>query len=113
MSKFRCVALIVVLKLIVPSLQAQEPLAKRFTRSEAMIAMRDGVKLYTTVYRSNHAKGDLPFILLRTPYGIDVRGPQALSAYLKDLADEGYIFVFQDIRGRFKSEGRFVMSRAP
>lgn len=99
--------------LLAPSLHAQEPLAKRFTRSEAMIAMRDGVKLYTTMYRANHAKGDLPFILLRTPYGIDVRGPQSLSAYLKDLADEGYIFVFQDIRGRFKSEGRFVMSRAP
>src|SRR5262249_13356922 len=62
---------------------------------------------------SNHVKGPLPFILLRTPYGIDTRGPQALSAYLKDLADEGYIFVFQDIRGRFKSGGKFVMSRPP
>src|SRR5262249_4147966 len=93
--------------------QPLEPLAKRFTRSEAMIAMRDGVKLYTTMYRSNHAKGDLPFIFLRTPYGIDSRGPQSLSSYLKDLADEGYVFVFQDIRGRYKSEGKFVMSRSP
>jgi putative CocE/NonD family hydrolase len=55
----------------------------------------------------------LPFILLRTPYGIDARGPTSLQSYLKDLADEGYHFVFQDIRGRHKSEGTFVMSRPP
>src|SRR5437870_4560256 len=71
--------------------QQLDPIAKRFTRSEAMIAMRDGVKLYTTIYRPKDATGELPFILLRTPYGIDTRGPTALNAYLKDLAEEGYI----------------------
>ncbi len=106
----------IILVVTFTSAHAQVPdpvIAKRFTRSEAMIGMRDGVKLYTTIYRPNHVKGGLPFILLRTPYGIDARGPTALLAYLKDLADEGYIFVFQDIRGRFKSEGKFVMSRSP
>lgn len=94
--------------------QVPDPIiAKRFTRSQTMIAMRDGIKLYTTIYRPNHAKGDLPIILMRTPYGIDARGPTALLSYFKDLADEGYIFVFQDIRGRYKSEGKFVMSRSP
>jgi putative CocE/NonD family hydrolase len=95
--------------------QAQqiEPIAKRFAKTEAMISMRDGVKLYTTIYGPKTIKGPLPFIFLRTPYGIESRGPQSLESYLKDLADEGYIFVFQDIRGRFKSEGTFVMSRAP
>jgi putative CocE/NonD family hydrolase len=89
------------------------PVEKRFDKSVAMIAMRDGVKLHTSVYVPKDVKGPLPFILLRTPYGIEARGPQALQSYVKDLADEGYIFVFQDIRGRFKSEGTFVMSRAP
>jgi len=93
--------------------QQPDPLAKRFTRSEAMIAMRDGVKLYTTIYVSKDIKGPLPFIMMRTPYGIDARGPTSLQSYLKDLADEGYIFVFQDIRGRYKSEGKFEMSRSP
>ncbi len=105
-----------VLALLLPAFvhaQALEPIAKRFTRTDTMIAMRDGVKLYTTIYVPKDIKGPLPFIMLRTPYGIDTRGPATLQSYLKDLADEGYIFVFQDIRGRHKSDGTFVMSRAP
>lgn len=93
--------------------QPIEPIAKRFTRTDAMIGMRDGVKLFTITYVPKDKKGPLPFIMLRTPYGIDSRGPGSLQSYLKDLADEGYIFVFQDIRGRHKSDGTFVMSRAP
>jgi predicted acyl esterase len=90
-----------------------EEQAKQFTRTAAMIPMRDGVKLYTTIYVPKEHKDPLPFVLMRTPYGIESRGPKALKEYLKDLADEGFIFVFQDIRGRHKSEGRFVMSRPP
>src|SRR5437867_4155308 len=70
-------------------------ISQRFTRSEVMIAMRDGVKLYTTLYVPRAQNGPLPFILYRTPYGINARGPSALASYLKDLADEGYIFAFQ------------------
>lgn len=118
----------VALTFLVPTLlhaQQAEPVVKRFAKTDAMIAMRDGVKLYTTVYTpktltpnpSPEGRGEkrppLPFIFLRTPYGIDSRGPTSLQSYLKDLADEGYIFVFQDNRGRHKSEGTFVMSRAP
>src|SRR5690242_2722599 len=90
-----------------------EDLAKRFTRTAEMVAMRDGVKLYTTVFAPKDAKGPQPIVLLRTPYGIEARGPEALNAYLKDLADDGYILAFQDIRGRHKSEGQFVMLRPP
>src|SRR6266545_402385 len=106
------VALALVAPIVVRA-QQPDPLAKRFARTEAMIAVRDGVKLYTTIYVPKTVKEPLPFILLRTPYGIDSRGPRALQSHLKDLADEGYIFVFQDIRGRHKSEGTFVMSRPP
>jgi len=87
--------------------------AKQFTRTSEMIPMRDSVKLYTAVYVRKEHKVPLPFVMIRTPYGIESRGPKALKEYLKDLADEGYIFVFQDIRGRHKSEGQFVMSRPP
>src|SRR5207248_1576955 len=76
-----------------------EELARRFTRTAEMVPMRDGTNLHTLVYVPKETKGPLPFILLRTPYGCDSRGPRDLKGYLKDLADDGYIFVFQDIRG--------------
>lgn len=87
--------------------------AKQFKMTTAMIPMRDGVKLFTAVYVPKDKKGPLPFILMRTPYGAESRGPKAFKDYFKDLADEGYVFVFQDIRGRHKSEGKFVMMRPP
>jgi uncharacterized protein len=90
-----------------------EEQAKRFKKTTAMVPMRDGVKLHTIIYGPKEKKGPLPFLLMRTPYGSESRGPKALKDYFKDLAHEGYIFVFQDIRGRHKSEGRFVMTRPP
>ena len=72
--------------------------------------MRDGVKLHTTIFRPKDAPGNLPFILTRTPYGI-AGGSRALRTSYAELADEGYIFVLQDIRGRYTSEGQFVMLR--
>src|SRR2546421_496929 len=80
----------------------------RFARTDAMVAMRDGVKLNTNVYVPKNQTGALPIVLLRTPYGIDFAAGQ-FRGYLKELADDGYIFAFQDIRGRFKSGGTFVM----
>jgi putative CocE/NonD family hydrolase len=96
--------------------RAQQPSADplaRFTKTEAMVAMRDGARLNTAVYAPRDAKAPLPFIILRTPYGIADAAGRSFRSYLKDLADDGYIFVFQDIRGRHKSEGKFVMSRPP
>lgn len=84
-----------------------------YGKAEVMIPMRDGVKLHTVVFRPEKQEGPLPIVLVRTPYGSDKGGPAALGAYLKNMADDGYIFAFQDIRGRYKSEGTFVMIRAP
>jgi putative CocE/NonD family hydrolase len=81
--------------------------------TEAMVPMRDGVKLHTVVYRPKKQDGPLPIVLMRTPYGVDQGAPGALGEYMKDMADDGYIFAFQDIRGRYKSEGTFVMNRPP
>ena len=81
-----------------------------FVMSEAMIPTRDSVHLHTLIFVPRHAQGDLPIILTRTPYGI-AGSSRALSTAYKDLADDGYIFVMQDIRGRFASEGAFVMLR--
>lgn len=65
-----------------------------------MVAMRDGIKLAADVYRPN-AEGKFPVILERTPYGRE----NALEA--NSYAKRGYVFVAQDVRGRFGSEGEF------
>lgn len=86
--------------------------APSFEKIEAMVPMRDGVRLHTAVYVPRSAPEPLPFMLSRTPYG--ARFPSNVSrSPLKELAEEGYIFVLQDIRGRFTSEGKFVMLRPP
>jgi putative CocE/NonD family hydrolase len=86
--------------------------APGFKSVEVMIPVRDGVKLHTLVFSPEGRQGATPILFLRTPYGIDGRAGLFQSS-LKELADDGYIFVFQDIRGKFKSEGEFVMIRPP
>src|SRR6266850_2280839 len=90
-------------------------LNKTFKRMEVQIPMRDGVKLYTDIYIPKKSRGKLPFLITRTPYGsTDDKGRNGLLPHsYKDFVDDGYIFVFQDIRGRYKSEGQFVMFRPP
>ena len=89
--------------------------AHAFKRMEVQIAMRDGVKLYTDIYIPKKSRTPLPFLMTRTPYGAtDEKGTNTLlPGSYKDFVQEGYIFVFQDIRGRYKSEGQFVMFRPP
>ncbi len=78
-----------------------------YTRQEAMIPMRDGAKLHTVILRPADSQGPLPFLLTRTPYGVADSKAEAAA----ELARSGYIFVEQDIRGRYGSEGQFVMLR--
>lgn len=92
------------------SIAAQD--TSSFDRHEAMVPMRDGVKLHTSWYVPKNASGPLPIIFSRTPYGID-HADRAFNSYYQALLREGYIFAFQDIRGRFGSEGTFVMQRKP
>jgi len=84
-----------------------------YTRTEAMIPMRDGVRLNTQIYTPSRASERLPLLLLRTPYGIGQLTSAQLTAALPELSADGYVIVQQDIRGRFKSEGDFVMLRQP
>src|SRR5215510_2117162 len=89
--------------------QAPNP-ADRFEVSDVMIPMRDGKKLHTKIFTPRSQAGPLPIIFKRTPYGIQ-GSANNFNAYYKALAAEGYIFVHQDIRGKFESEGEFVMQR--
>ena len=92
---------------------ARPELPALFEKKEVMISMRDGVKLHTEIYTPKNAREALPIFLERTPYGIsaDDKGfSPKLYRYSHMFAD-GYVFVFQDIRGRYGSEGQFVMNR--
>jgi putative CocE/NonD family hydrolase len=79
-----------------------------YNKQEVMIPMRDGVKLYTVILTPKDAHGPFPILIQRTPYGAAV--PDNFNilnyTYIADMAKEGYIFVTQDIRGKYKSEGR-------
>ena len=82
-----------------------------YQRSEAMIPMRDGFKLHAVILKPADIASPLPFLLLRTPYGVDGTTRASFFAYRPELARAGYIYVAEDIRGRYKSEGEFVMMR--
>ena len=87
--------------------------AELFDKSEVMIAMRDGAKLHTEIYTPKDATEALPILMNRTPYGISSpdKGVSNMIYRYADMTPDGYIFVFQDIRGRYGSEGKFVMLR--
>jgi putative CocE/NonD family hydrolase len=92
---------------------AEEP--ELLNRTEVMIPMRDGARLQTLILTPKDAKGPLPILLRRTPYGVkppqDFRYTAKNLQSVKELLEDGYIFAVQSIRGRFQSEGRFVMIR--
>ncbi|MBX9604082.1 MAG: CocE/NonD family hydrolase [Bryobacteraceae bacterium] len=87
-----------------------------YVRRQHMIPVRDGVRLNTQIFTPKNAAGPLPFLMVRTPYGVpkdDEAMLRTLTGGMKELAAEQYIFVYQDIRGKFLSEGEFVMQRPP
>ncbi len=84
-----------------------------YTKIERMIPMRDGVKLFTAIYipKDISPTNRYPFIMTRTPYSCAPYGESEYSPRLTQyihLAREGFIFVYQDVRGRYMSEGEFV-----
>lgn len=91
-------------------LQQQPAAADRFEVSDVMIPARDGKRLHTKIFTPRDQAGPLPIIFKRTPYGIEGSAGN-FNAYYKAMAEDGYIFVFQDIRGKFGSEGDFIMQR--
>ena len=90
-------------------------------RREVMIPMRDGVRLHTVIIVPRGLTAPAPIILTRTPYGADKatnQGSSPRASMVLPIADEslleaGYIRVYQDIRGRFDSEGEWVMTLPP
>jgi putative CocE/NonD family hydrolase len=84
-----------------------------FDKTDVMIPARDGVKLHTEIYAPKNSTEPLPIVIERTPYGIhdDDKGYSRILTRYAEMIPDNYIFVFQDIRGRYGSEGTFVMQR--
>jgi putative CocE/NonD family hydrolase len=85
-----------------------------YVKSEHQVAMRDGVKLFTIVYTPKDTATTYPIMLHRTPYGSPPYGPDQYRGTLgpsPEFARAGYIFAYQDVRGKFRSEGEFVVMR--
>jgi uncharacterized protein len=81
-----------------------------FTYQEVMIPMRDGIRLQTVILTPVAVSAALPMLLSRSPYGVPAKAPDSIPAYQRVLAQDGYIFVLQNVRGRFKSQGTFSVS---
>lgn len=81
----------------------------KYSQTTAMIPMRDGTKLFTTIIAPTNAKSAVPVLMIRTPYSAERPADFDITAwpYVGNMAKEGYIFVIQDIRGKYKSEGIF------
>jgi putative CocE/NonD family hydrolase len=118
--RHRCASiLILTLAVLTPQLPAQTKpdaapefdVKQHYTKYEYNIQMRDGVHLFTSVYVPKDISHTYPFLINRTPYSV---APYGADRYRKQLGPSsafdtaGYIFVFQDVRGRFLSEGTFV-----
>ena len=106
-------AAILLLFLVTGHAQAPAPpdYSLLFNKTDVMIAARDGVKLHTEIYSPKNAGGPLPILLDRTPYGLndDAKGFSRGLIRFADLIPDNYIIVLQDVRGRYGSEGQFVM----
>jgi putative CocE/NonD family hydrolase len=121
----RLIAIVPLLAL--PILFAQEPAPKKspeaeraeyfrasYTKYEYMIPMRDGVRLFTSIYAPKDTSQKYPILLMRTPYTVSPYGEdnyRGLAANNEKFAKEGFIFASQDVRGTSKSEGEFVNMR--
>ena len=114
----RSIALAVFVAIVCPAwLLGQEPytIIDHYNKHEYVIPMRDGVKLFTSVYTPKDTTQDYPIILNRTPYSSAPYGENLYPPYVGPQAEkfyrEGYIMVSQDVRGRFMSEGVYVNVR--
>lgn len=94
--------------------QGADAVRARYTKYEFRIPMRDGARLFTAVYAPKDVSQKHPFLLTRTPYSV---APYGVDHYPRSLGPsesferEGFIFVYQDARGRYMSEGEFLQVR--
>ena len=112
----RALACLLALALMAPAADAQADWVRdHYTKMERMVPMRDGARLFTSIYvPRDDAGGPYPILFQRTPYGVGPYGEDAFKSSLgpsRSLMRDGYVFVYQDVRGKMMSEGDFVAVR--
>jgi uncharacterized protein len=97
-----------------PDAPLEFSIKEHYTKYEYRVPMRDGVHLFTSIYVPKDSSKTFPFLINRTPYSV---APYGVDQYRRTLGPApefdkaGYIFVFQDVRGRYMSEGAFIEMR--
>ncbi len=89
--------------------------SKYYTKQEVAIEMRDGIKLHTTIYAPKDTSKKYPIVMQRTPYSCRPYGEDQFRSKIgpnKYMMEDGYIIVYQDVRGRWMSEGKYDNMRA-
>ena len=97
-----------------PFAQNEAAVQADYDKAEQRITMRDGVRLFTSIYSPKDKRQKYPILLLRTPYSVGPYGPKEFKTSLGPsqlFQNEKYIFVYQDVRGKYLSEGEFVNVR--
>jgi uncharacterized protein len=109
--RYTAVGMLVVAAFYFLNAQTQEFVEDQYSKKEFRIPMRDGTRLFASVYSPRDVSRTYPILLTRTPYSIAPYGennyPDGLGPS-RELEKEGFIFVYQDVRGRMMSEGEFV-----
>ncbi|WP_312135738.1 CocE/NonD family hydrolase [Sphingobacterium sp.] len=91
-----------------------EYIKNNYSKREVYIPMRDGTKLFTAIYEPKDRSKSYPIMMIRTPYSVAPYGEDKLRPSIgpnMEFAKDGYIFVYQDVRGKYKSEGHFIANR--
>jgi hypothetical protein len=108
----RRLVIFLIMMTIVSSLHSQsvESLKQKYDKREVYITMRDGIKLFTSIYTPKNNSSAHPVLLNRAPYDIEPGGPEGFNFFTQVYSrytDDDYIMVFQDVRGKYMSEGEF------
>src|SRR5690242_14877050 len=109
MIRFHSLPLLLLALLLPNGVTAQSLTPASYACRFVEVPVRDGVHLHTSICAPRDGQDKLPILLVRTPYGI--RGDTVVGQSYRFLAADGYIFVGQDIRGRYGSEGQWLMNR--
>jgi putative CocE/NonD family hydrolase len=114
MTLFKPLVLVIFLLFANASIFARQTdsayIRQNYTKIEQLIPMRDGIKLFTAIYVPKDNSKKYPFLLNRTPYTVSPYGPDSYKTSLGPsplFIKEGFIFVYQDVRGKWMSEGTF------
>src|SRR5262245_44768841 len=114
MKTFRLFALLLIIGVAIAQNTPAYNVKEHYAKSEVFITMRDGVKLFTIIYAPKDQSQKYPILITRTAYGIAPYGQENYRPTIgpnNEFAREGYIIVYQDTRGKFRSEGEFIHHR--